>query len=379
MLIHLDGSAVADAASDSRTSVLSHACVENLLLAHFEGNHIVSLLPPDADTLRLASPPWSARARRALDHIDESYAQIAGLREEAAWSLELGLGPGFDVDLQDTTGGRKILRAPLHRFAKIHTASCAALLAENMTDAELFQHLGLMRRAERGWQGVEMIHDVRGTGGSTFAPEYQKVADQGRIVLAIADSDKRHPKGGLGETYKKLESAAQNRPAYQRARPIHTRMAESLVPLPVYQNAFTSPRDRGDQRLGVLGRLEQLLRSTPLETVLYADIKSGITLRQIDDSNNAAEQSYWRDVAKRARRDLCSRPTSEQCTKREDCRCYVVDALGEKALADVVAWLKTRKSKSDLASHFDLSHNEALSALADEVLSWGLALSPLLT
>lgn len=377
MLIHLDASAAADAASDSPTSTLSRACIENLLLAHFEGNHVVSLLPPDAAILRNVS--WSDRARRALDHIDDSYAQIAGLRDEAPWSLELGLDPSFGVEPQDAAGGRRILRAPLHRFAKVQTATCAALLAENMTDAELFEHLGLMRRAERGWQGVEMIHDLRGTGGSTFATEYQKVADQGRILLAIADSDRRHPKGGVGETYRKLETIARDRPPYQRARPIHTRMAESLVPLPVYREAFTSPRDRGDQRPGIVGRLEQFLRSAPLDAVLYADFKNGITLRQIDESSNAMEQSYWRDVAKKAKRNQCSRPTSEQCTRREECRCCVVDALGDKALSDVVAWLKTRKSKSDLAARFDLSRNKDLSALADEVLSWGLALSPLLT
>ena len=59
--------------------------------------------------------------------------------------------------------------------------------------------------------------------------------------------------------------------------------------------------------------------------------------------------------------------------------CYVIDGLGSNALADVVAWMKTRKSKRDLASRFRLQKNRELSELADEVLAWGLALSPLLT
>jgi hypothetical protein len=41
--------------------------------------------------------------------------------------------------------------------------------------------------------------------------------------------------------------------------------------------------------------------------------------------------------------------------------------------------MKAKKSKKELASRFALSQNPALSSLADEVLAWGLALSPILT
>jgi hypothetical protein len=41
--------------------------------------------------------------------------------------------------------------------------------------------------------------------------------------------------------------------------------------------------------------------------------------------------------------------------------------------------MKTKKSKKVLASRFGLEASTDLSALADEVLAWGLALSPLLT
>ena len=71
MLLHLDESAVADAISDSATALGSHAAIENLLLAHFEGNHVVSLRPEDVDALLDAPLDWSPRARRALEHNDE--------------------------------------------------------------------------------------------------------------------------------------------------------------------------------------------------------------------------------------------------------------------------------------------------------------------
>lgn len=233
MLVHIDSSAVVDATSTSATAGRSHACIENLLLAHFEGNHVVSLLPDDAATLYAA--PWSARARRALEDIEEKYPQIAGLRGDISWSLELGLGLTFEAAEVEARNGRTVFRAPIHRFEKVHTTACSALLGENLTDAELFREFGLMRRAARRWEGVEMVHEARGTGGSTFAQEFRLFADRGKILLAVADADRRHPVGGFGDTYRKLEDEASARPAYQRARALHTRTVEGTVPLAVYR------------------------------------------------------------------------------------------------------------------------------------------------
>ena len=378
MLIHLDGSAAADATSGGATAGCSRACIENLLLAHFEGNHVVSLLPSDAAALHAVR--WSDRAQRALGHVEENYAQIAGLRGDMSWSLELGIGPRFEAAGVETVDSKSVLQAPLHRFEMLRTTACSALLGENLTDARLFQELGRMRRAERGWHAVDMMHEPRGMGGSTFASEYEVVAEQGKIVLAIADTDRRHPTSGIGETYRKLAAKASTRPAYQRARPLHTRAAEALVPLDVYQEAFRFPHDRGaDPRHGILARLTPLLRSAPADMRHYADFKRGITLHQVENPKTETEGDYWRGIAETARRDQCTRSTAEQCKKREECECYVVDALGDHALAEVLAWMQSRKSKKDLAARFGLSQSPELCALAEEVLAWGLALAPLLT
>jgi hypothetical protein len=379
VLIHLDGSGAADTISGSATAGRSHACIENLLLAHFEGNHVVSLLPPDAATLRTASPAWSDRAQRALDHIDESYPQIAGLRADVPWSLDLGIGPGFDGKAHDSPGGHKVVRAALHAFERSRTASSAALLGENATDADFFQQIGLLRRAERRWDGVEMVHEARGTGGSTLAPEYERLAAGGNVLLAVADSDMRHPGDGGGGTFHRLQASATQRPDYQRARSLPARTAEGLVPLDVYREAFLFLHGDGDRRLSTLDRLRPFLRSAPSDITRYAHFKDGVRLHQVENPKTDAEGSYWREIARKVGRDRCTQPTTAQCTKRETCTCYVVDALGAAALSDVVRWMKTRKSKRALAASFNLSRSPALEAFADEVLAWGLALSPLLT
>ena len=57
----------------------------------------------------------------------------------------------------------------------------------------------------------------------------------------------------------------------------------------------------------------------------------------------------------------------------------MVEGLGDHALADVLAWCKKQRSKKRLAERFGLAANTELTALAEEVLAWGLALSPLMT
>ena len=376
MLIHIDESAAADVASGSATAELSHACIENLLLAHFEGNHVISLLPEHVNVLRRTPPGWSARARRALDHLDDNYAQIAGLRNDVPWSIELGIGAIFDGVVLEIVGRKRVIRATLHAFDRVQKAACAALLGENRTDADLFVQLGLMMRALRGWDGTAMVHHPRGGGGDTTAIEHKGMADEGRILLTIADTDQRYPECPVGGTYHKLEKAAQGRPAYQRARSLPVRTAEGLVPLGVYREVLTSPQ----LRLSV-DRIDQLLRCAPAGVLRYAHLKDGIRRHQVENPKTKAEGKYWSDIAKNAGRGQCTRPTHEQCRTREECGCYVVDALGGHALSAVVIWMKERKSKRRLAASFGLSLQPAseLSALADEVLAWGLALAPLQT
>lgn len=375
MLIHIDPTGVADALTQGPTSLRSHSALENLLHAHVDGDHVISVLPGDVATLRQAS--WSARARRALDHIDASYSEIAGLRADAPWSLEVGLGPDFTPTIHAIAGGPRVLRAPLHAFEKTHPAARAMLLGENHHDADFFVLLAQLRRADRHWEAVAMIHEPRGAGGSTFAPEYKKAADTGRILLAIADSDRRHPQSGDGGTYSELKREAEGHPAYQRARPLPTRTAEALVPLDLYEEVFSSRH--GDARLGSVTRLKALLGRVPPDVIHYAHLKDGITLWQVEHPKTEGEGTYWDNVAERSGRNRCNRSSRDECTTRDQCKCYVVDDLGGRALSDVVDWLSTRKSKKELAKRFAFAQNPELSQLADEVLSWGLALPPLLT
>ncbi len=158
-----------------------------------------------------------------------------------------------------------------------------------------------------------------------------------------------------------------------------TRTAEALLPLGVYKEALTALHGDQDQRLNAIARLEPFLRSAPADILRYAHFKDGIRLHQIENPKTEEEGAYWSQIARNGGRHLCTRSATEQCTKKEECKCYVIDALGDKALSDVVAWMKSKKSKRALLPRFDLARRPELRDIADEVLAWGLALPPLLT
>lgn len=378
MLIHLHASCAADVVSGSASSARSRSAVENLLVAHFDGNHVVSIAPSEAQTLRDAAP-WSARARRALEHIDESYPQIAGLREDLPWSIEVGLGADFDGSAQPISGARRIVRASLAAFERYATTVRSSMLGENATDADLFVELALSMLAARRWDALQITFDARGGGGRTIGVEFARLAENGQIILAVADTDVRHPGGREGDTYLALRQSAAGRPEYQRARPLPARTAEGLVPLSFYRDAFTELHGDGDVRIGSVQRLEPFFRSAPRDIARYAHLKDGVRLYQIENPRSESEGQYWEGIARDVGRDRCVLPSQSRCTRREACSCHVVDALGGGALTDVVSWMRRRKSKRALAKRFGFEENAPLAELADEVLAWGLAMPPLMT
>lgn len=268
MLIHLHESGSLDITSGSATAERSHEAVEHLLSAHREGSHVVSLRREDARALLDAPLEWSRGARRALQHIHENHPHIAGLRHDVPLLLELGLGAGFDGNAHDIGEGRKVIRAPLSAFTRRQNTARCALLGENRTDAALFEQLALMRRSQLRWDHLDVIHDLQHGGGDTTGIVFSGLADQGRVLLGIGDTDQRYPGSHEGGTFRKLVDAAARRPAYQRARPLHVRTAEGLIPLPVYRAVLTSP-----ERLTAVDRIEQLLRSAPADVLRYAHLK----------------------------------------------------------------------------------------------------------
>lgn len=257
MLIHVETSAIADATSASPTARKSMECIDHLLCAHHECAHFVRIAPEDIDRLLQGSPRLSPDAFAVLQRISATAMELEGLQADLAWHLEVGVGPAFNGQVLPQSGGGNAIRANLHHFHPRQCAQKAVLLAEHVTDSNLYLRIAEIFLIAGALGDLRLSAERHGCGGSGFAGEYVAYADEGRIILAIADSDQRYPNGPHGKTWKGLDSVARERPAFQRARSIGVREAENLISLDAYETIIAQKNEK-DPRLFCIKRLRQL-------------------------------------------------------------------------------------------------------------------------
>ncbi len=373
MLIHVATSAIADATSASATARKSTECIDHLLCAHHECAHIVRIAPEDIDRLLKGSPRLSPDAFAVLQRIAATAMELEGLQADLAWHLELGVGHAFDGQFLPRSGGGQVIRANLHHFHPRQCVQKTVLLAEHVTDANLYFRIAEIFIVAGGLGDLRLSAERHGGGGSGFAGEYVVYADEGRIILAIADGDQRYPNGPHGKTWKGLDSVAREHPAFQRARTIGVREAENLISLDAYE-AIVAQKNEKDPRLLSIKRLRQL---NPRERA-HADFKKGLTLYQLDQWPDGPEKQMWSDMSERLRRDRCTKNSRDECTTLEDCGCFVVNPISTGILADVVAWLH-REPAQRVAKLLQLSDNEHLKQICEEVVAWACVPPELIT
>ncbi|WP_437947921.1 hypothetical protein WME98_45515 [Sorangium sp. So ce296] len=375
MLIYLDRSAIADAIGGGATAEKSCECIELLLRMHREGLHIVAIAPEHIEAFAPMFPRLSRRERSTLERIRGTSLELLSLKNRLDWYIELGVGTLFDGKEQPVGSGSHVIRASLHHFDRSTRAIRAVLLGENLIDVDLYAEMAQLLLAVRNLRKLRLQVERRGAGGSTLAPEFTRIADDGRIVLAIADSDRRYPDGPPGGTWSELEKKAQGRPAFQRAREVHGREAENLVPLDVYDAALAQ-KSAKDPRLSIVADLRRLAEVHRA----HADIKDGIRLYQVEHTMKAGEREFWSDVSAELRRDRCQQPESK-CQERAACGCFVVEGLGAHVLKQTVEWLRREgpRRTREVARLFDLPQDAKLAQLAGEVVAWGCALPEMLT
>jgi hypothetical protein len=372
MLIEIDRSAIDGAIATGGSSATSIECIENLLRAHHAGKHVVSIEQEHADALAPISAALSARARGALVSIKAQQTEIRGLRGRLRWRMRVGLGRAFN-GASVTQAGKEILQASLHDFHDFERLSQAVLLGENLTDAALYRTMGKAFIALRGWN-VRLAFEERGGGGSTTAPAFEKLVSDGKIVLAIADSDRKYPDGPLGSTAARLLRVQKK--AFQHVHVLHVRFAENLLSSAVYKEAFESQKVK-QAKLDGLARLMQMEKiGSAVPWREHAELKHGLKLFEVRAMTaGSAEATFWSAAAAMdPQRDHCQQERSAPCTKVEDCRCYVTDALGKDALDLAVAWMAPRDPRRN-ARLLGIAGNTPAGDLCEKLLAWGIAMA----
>lgn len=366
MLIHIDSAAVEVLVRGGPSSDKTLRCVENLLQAHGNCKHIISLLIQDITKLQPLSGRFSESGRAALANILSRRREISGFRKQIAYYLEVG--PGMMANQHVCAGtGQQVLRGDIHHFEDSEWAGRSVLLAENLTDAEFYRTLGRVFATAKGWQ-ANIAYELRGGGGSTIAESFAQIVQDGRIALAIADSDRRHPKGGLGSTAAALVKVDAKQD-FQSSHVLHVRAAENLVPFKVYEEAL-APHKTTPSIPGLLEALDRAVTGSNRKWRAHANLKTGLLWREVEQMAIGDEGKFWSSVSCEAKRDRCRDAT--RCRAAGECTCAVVEGLGKEALASTVRWIRTQRSER-LAKLLDSADDPQLQALCEKLASWGCA------
>ena len=296
---------------------------------------------------------------------------------QVPYYLEIGRGPKFNGRMC-ADARQHIIRADILHFADYERVGRTVLVAENLTDAKLYQILGKALVTAKGWQwGVEL--ELRGGGGHTIGGVFAEVVRDGRLALGLADSDREFPplahqhhdrRAGLGDTAKALLDAAPEH-CIQHAHVIHARDLENLLPFTVYEEAL-APHRNSPSMPEQLQALDRAVPQHRLPWRAYADLKAGLRLVDVQGLPDGDYERFWAEVARAAGRDRCRDPAG--CRAAGKCDCYVVEGLGPKALERALAWLRG-ESLERLARMLDLEGDPQMEALCVKIAAWGSALT----
>lgn len=352
MLIHLDPSLIRDAAETTDSAAKSRVVIERALVAHGYGKHLLSFSRGDYKPLRAMRELFSERARVALDDAHQRLSDTLGQKKDLSWYLLLGLGTEFDggAGLENE---RFVIRADAHRFEDPERLGRTILLGENLTDARLYRVFAEAFTAFQRWR-CPLRFELDGGGGSTIDKEFNERCQDGRIVFAIADSDRRYPDGPEKNTAKNLRQALQNRPAYQRGEVLDVRSAENLLPLRIYEDALAPHDSEQSQKLRLLNELH-----TKLPAHLYAwwrhiDLKVGVIDNNLARKSDENVRAYWTEIL--------------------DCaQCERINGLGSHCLERAVDWMEQKRDSRQTANLLFLAPGDSLKDFAGRLAAWGIA------
>lgn len=352
------------------------AALDNLTRAHREGKHVLCFERRLYPWI-VGIPELSREARQALDD--------ARLREDDARQLWEAARARVRVHAQadyrewKADGPQRTLHLPFAALKDSASTQRTVLLAEHQVDAELIELIA--RLVSRKTPGVTTSLEPRGGGGDSTALEARSLLDHGRAVLVVFDSDRRRPKGGLGDTARKVDALARERPDATLGTWVTPACTlENLIPESLAV-AATRRWETGVARPTIDRAIEAGLLAprcfdgaTP---TAWLPLKRGLTRRSLNKAETAQERRYLEDVIAALRLSVaCPPECGAGCSrlKEEPCTCVFLPAIPGKLVE------ACRDHARDNPDHLDRlippGHTPLRDDLGPLAFAWGCAFPP---
>lgn len=329
-------------------------CLENLLRAHRDGKHVLEIQREDAThLLDILSSELGPRELAALREIAATFSTRGTLRDSVRWYLRVVLG-NYDRIPQP---GEVVI--PLHSLSDTATTQRTVLLSENDDDAAFYLCLAqaVLYRLQ---MKCSVQSDPAGGGGSTTAAALRRYREQGRICIAVVDSDRICEGGATGTTASEVFALPMDAPPPGHRLCTSSREIENLLPFPLIAEAIPTRSDEA----AALTRFERQTSVLP-GLASYADLKEGTTLGSLT-KRAALGTAPWSHLATSHLK--CS--AAEPCPAPKSCSCLLTPGFGH-FLPRVVEVLQ-KASPQKKAELLELHARPELSVLGETVVAWCL-------
>lgn len=248
------------------------------------------------------------------------------------------------------------------------------VLAENILDAELYQHASLHYQASKRINSVKIKSLARGGGGSQIDVELKNLLSEGTPVFAITDGDLIFPSASSSTISNRCEKLISDEIGLGWHFSLPSREIENIIPLDVL-HLVADPENSSNayESIKNISNLENRVGACPSKFTCF---KKGQKLTQVFASKNKNEKAYWLSVAvavKHRRPESFSNCLSQGSCESNPCSCSISNGFGDAVLAQVKNWL-TERSTHDSLRNF--SSSETWMEVGEMIFDAGIAFKP---
>ncbi|CAM2010009.1 hypothetical protein [Acanthopleuribacter pedis] len=336
MLLCLDPSLVVAAGQENVPNEIRDA-LENIALAIYEGSHLVVGDRSVLGTLAKL-PQLSERARSCFQYQHGQMTQLGNLINHFSYRIEITAHGPAEIRNQGRVG-----TLPASWFAHSSVIQHTIFLCEHLDDEALFKKIGEVYKHKKGLARLALHTEPQMGGGSTTGTAYQHIQDQQkRLCFCLVDSDRKHPKGALGDTAKAVKNADDLSQPLCGYAVLDVREGENLIPNAV----FTQARGADPHQGPALQFLDELQQSGASDCRAYLDMKDGLNYGKVAHEPPQSEfRHYWQQQCQSLPgskiKNHCT--INPGCKDPKHCECLLFAGLGPQILRDSVAGMNKLK------------------------------------
>lgn len=348
MLFVLDDSLTKYLEDGTGIDLISNS-VELLTLSYREGKHIFL---GSRNLLRLVSTRCSLsdQAAAMVNKVLHEMPEFGNLQR---------LTPRLIRIVYDTTksveerGNQRILYVPIYMLQDSSVVQKAVLLGENFLDTRLYVMFAELFKRHKKMGNMRVVPERRGGGGREVVTEYRNLQnEQSSLCLCIVDSDRQCPNGSFGEVAKQILGVESDSFPMSEVIATRVRMIENHFSLRQLASAIAGNSSRSQ----AVTFLEQLEKVGATELRKYIDLKNGIILSKINESDTREQvRMFWYgELLKLMVNGVIGSKacvTEGKCIQDSSCVCEIMPGFGSALLKNVVDELdkmSPKKREEDL-------------------------------